>query len=440
MSNSEWLQALEDIASLPRSIMGSAYDQAFDRIQCYAENLGATVECHCFSSGTECGTWAIPKEWRLKKAQLRRTNGEVLLDADWHPLHCASYSVPFSGRISRDKLMEHLHVCPWNPEAIPFVFHYYRPEWGLCCTADFRDSLQETEYDVEIDTSFVDGQLHVGEITFSGAFGESFLLISHLCHPCQVNDGPVAIFPILNMLAEMHKRGTNYTYRVLVLPETIGSIAWLSTNLHRLPSVAGGLFVEMLGTEAERPIMLNRSYRGDTLIDRIFETSLSSIDPAAIPYRFAYANDERQFNSPGVDIPVLAFSRGDFSDDNEGYAFRNYHTHLDNVQELNVEGVERSIRALTELLNRFDRFAVVPKPDFFGEPFLTKYGLHIDSFTGQEQALEYRDMMDIIFACDGHRSVWEIAEYLDATPDEVSQVIGKFAEAGLITLRSVARH
>ncbi|MDX1437701.1 MAG: DUF4910 domain-containing protein, partial [Anaerolineales bacterium] len=237
---------IQELWFLKRDIISDDFDRALLRL---AEEIPMTI--HEYPTGEPCWTWTVPEKWTCHEAYLETLDGKRLIDYADHPLHVVSYSLPFEGVVSRDELLDHLHVHSGNPEIIPFVFKYYERDWGLCAARQQRDSLTEAEYRVVIRTSFEPGTLKVGEVIIPGTSEETFMLVAHLCHPAMVNDdltGVVVGIEAARALLEGPE--PYYTYRLLILPETIGSVAYLSHHEQLIPLMAGGLFLEMLGNDS----------------------------------------------------------------------------------------------------------------------------------------------------------------------------------------------
>ncbi len=425
---------LSKIAELPRHLISDGYDDALEIITEIIEELGLTYKIHSFQTGYDCGTWVIPEKWTLRRAQLKNKEGLVLIDTINEPLACLAYSLPFEGMISRDNLIEHLYTSPYCPEAVPFVFKYYDRDWGLCCKQELKDSLTEDEYYVSIDAEFAPGELKVCEIIVEGEFEESFVIASHLDHAYQVNDGPIGIFPVLEILSHLNQKSPHYTYRQLIVPENIGSAAWLSRNKELIPKLRGGLFVEMLGTDL--PMCLHRSFKGNTLVDKLFEDIMHNNNKSNVIDDFVHANDERQFNGPGIGMPMLGLNRMS-THRKEFLAFPYYHTDFDNMENVNVDNLMESTAVLQALITAFDEYLIRPVPNFIGEPFLHRYNLHVDAFEGTKKMSDNIEMMNIIFMTGENITIYEIARRLQFSITKVKQVLDKCAEKGLFAFKPI---
>jgi aminopeptidase-like protein/aminoglycoside N3'-acetyltransferase len=431
-------EMVDGLWHLHRHIVSDGYDAALDAL---AGQLPMTI--HEYPSGTEAWSWIVPEKWTCHEAYLETLDGRRLFSHDDHPLHVVSYSLPFEGEVSRETLLEHLHVHPMIPQAVPFIFKYYERDWGLCCSRELRDSLSDDRYRVVIRTSSSYGTLKVGEVVAPGASDECIVLCAHLCHPAMVNDDLSGVVVGMDVMrALLARRDLHYTYRFIILPETIGSLAWLSGHEELIPKMRGGLFLEMLGRDF--PHALQHSFEGDTEVDRAFAKALKEADPRAWTARFRElaGNDERQFNAPGVRVPMLSLTRVVRTAEPNAY-YREYHSSHDtpelvppgSLEESRdvvlgmIEELERSVSNMDPRLRGDDDTrpssprthpssprkrgsmsvmdgSTVPVNRHPGEPFCSRFGVNIDAYANPEG---YRALFDILYLVDGTRSVAEIA-------------------------------
>ncbi|HWR50102.1 MAG TPA: DUF4910 domain-containing protein [Bryobacteraceae bacterium] len=422
--------SMEQIVSalwrLPRDIVSDGFDVA---LQALADQLPMRI--HEFPSGTECWDWIVPEKWTCAEAWLETLDGRKVFSYADHPLHVVSYSLPFAGRVSRDELFRHLHVHPWLPDAIPFNFKYYERDWGLCCTQRQRDALQDEAYRVVIRSDFAYSTLKTGEIVVPGRTDKSIVLCAHLCHPAMVNDDltgvAVGVEVIRKLLA---RKAPRYTYRFVIVPETIGSIAWLSRNEELTPEIKGGLFLEMLGRAT--PHALQLSFDGNTEVDLCFKLALQEHDPNGWTgeYRSIIGNDERQFNGPGVRIPMLSLSRV-LPPSAPEWPYREYHSSADTPELVPSGSLDESARLVLRMIEYIEE-NVVPVNEFKGEPFCSRYGLHIDAYSNPEGNRELFRILDLI---DGSLSVAEIARRTSVPFDAVRDVVKKLGQVGLVSIR-----
>jgi aminopeptidase-like protein/aminoglycoside N3'-acetyltransferase len=418
-------EMIDGLWRLPRHIVSDAYDAALDAL---ATQLPMTI--HEYPTGSECWSWLIPEKWVCHEAYLETLDGQRLFSHADNPLHVISYSLPFEGEVSREVLLEHLHVHPVLDDAIPFIFKYYERDWGLCCSRALRDTLTDERYRVVIRTSFSFGTLKVGEIVAPGRSDECIVLCAHLCHPAMVNDdlsGVVVGMDVMRTL--LARRDRRYTYRYIIVPETIGSIAWLSRNEELIPRMRGGLFLEMLGIEG--PHALQLSLTGDTEIDRAFTRALMARDPAnwTGPFRTIIGNDERQFNAPGVRVPMLSLSRVRRPTD-PMWPYPEYHSNHDSPEITSAARLEDSRDTVLAMIDALEGSAI-PTNRFRGEVFCSRYGIHVDAYANPDG---HRALFDIMYLIDGTRSVAAIAEACGITVDAALGTIRELERHGLVEL------
>ena len=419
------LDLINELWFLKRDIISDDFDRALFRL---AQEVPMTI--HEYPSGEQCWTWRIPEKWTCHGAYLETLDGHRLLDYIDHPLHVVSYSLPFEGVVSHEDLLRHLHVHPTLPEAIPFVFNYYQRDWGLCAPQTLRDSLTDDMYKVVIRTSFEPGTLKVGEVVIPGGSEQSFMLVAHLCHPAMVNDdltGVVVGVDVARRLLSGPK--PHYTYRLLILPETIGSVAYLSHHEHLIPKMTGGLFLEMLGNDS--PHALQFSLQPHSCPDCCLVAAFKGLETQGYTgaYRSIVPNDERQFNAPGVCVPMLSLSRVE-KPSYPPRPYREYHSSLDTPAIVTQERLEQSARLVSELLQAWERNQYVVNK-FKGEIFLSGYGIWIDYRVNPEGS---RRQFEIMERCDGEHTPTEIANELKIPFQAVWEVISLLQSKGLVSL------
>lgn len=430
---SSMIDLINELWFLKRELVSDDYDKALHRL---AEEVPMTI--HEYPSGTPVWTWTVPEKWTCHEAYLETLAGERLLDYADHPLHVVSYSLPFEGEVSRDELLQHLHAHPRLPDAIPFVFKYYQREWGLCAPQTVLDSLTDDAYRVVIRTSFDPGTLKVGEVVIPGELEESIMLVAHLCHPAMVNDDLTGVVVGLDVARTLLDRpNQKYTYRFLILPETIGSVSYLSHNEDLIPKMIGGLFLEMLGNDA--PLALQQSFQSDSQVDKSLATVLLSVDNTGFvgPYRTIISNDERQFNAPGVRVPMLSLSRVEnpASPNSLFEPYPEYHSSADNPEIVTQERLESARDAVLAMLSAFERNQYVVNK-FKGEVFASGQGIWIDYKVNLEG---HRRLFEIMERCDGERTVADIAAELEIPFQAVWEIVAQFAEKDLVSFSSAAQ-
>jgi aminopeptidase-like protein len=419
------LELINELWFLKRDIVSDDFDRALYRL---AEEIPMTI--HEYPTGEACWTWRVPEKWTCHEAYLETLDGRRLIDYADHPLHVVSYSLPFEGRVSRDELLRHLHVHPRLPEAIPFVFKYYERDWGLCASQDLRETLTDETYRVVIRTTFEAGTLKVGEIVIPGQSDQTFMLVAHLCHPAMVNDDMTGVVVGLEAARRLLAGPQPYyTYRLLILPETIGSVAYLSHHEDLIPRMATGLFLEMLGNDA--PHALQGSFQPHSQADKCMVSALRGLDPQGYnaAYRTVINNDERQFNAPGVRVPMLSLSQVE-NEPSPTRPYREYHSSLDTPEVVTQKRLEASLQIALGLIQAWENNQYIVNR-FKGEVFCSGYGIWIDYGTNPEG---HRRLFEIMERCDGCWTVADIAGELDISFQAVWEIVSLLQEKDLVWL------
>lgn len=420
-SISEMVQA---IWKLPRDIVSEGYDVALAALA-----RQVPMKVHEYPTGTECWTWIIPEKWTCYEAYLETVEGRRLFSYAENPLHVVSYSLPFDGEVSRDELFAHLHVHPRIPEGVPFMFKYYERDWGLCCSQNLKDTLHDDKYKVVIRSDFSFGTLKVGEVIAPGKTDDCIVLCAHLCHPAMVNDDlSGVVVGIKVMQALLNRTDLRYSYRFIILPETIGSVAYLSQNEALIPKMKGGLFLEMLGLD--NPHALQLSFAGDTEFDRCFSQALKEHDPQGWTgaYRTVIGNDERQFNGPGVRVPMLSLSRV-LPPSDPDWPYREYHSSYDTPGMTSFRNLDDSCDMVLKMIETIENNGV-PINRFKGEIFCSRFGMSFEESSNPEA---YRALFHVMDFIDGTRSVAEIASKCGISFETASTIVSALHSRGLVS-------
>ena len=415
-------EMLNGLWRIPRDLISDGYDQALDAL---SRQLPMTI--HEYPTGARCWTWIVPEKWTCHEAYLETIAGKRLFSYQDHPLHVVSYSLPFEGEVTREELFQHLHVHPTLPEAIPAIFKYYERDWGLCLSQRMKESLRDPRYRVVIRSSFRYGALKVGEVIVPGESQESFVLCAHLCHPAMANDDLAGVVVGMEVMRALMKRRPRYTYRFLIVPETIGSVAYLSHHEELIPKFKGGLFLEMLGLD--QPHGLQLSLEGNTEVDRCLTLALNEQDPHGWTgaFRTIIQNDERQFNAPGVRVPMLSLSRV-FPPSDSRWPYPEYHSSFDTPRIVSVERLQESRDLVLHMIDVWEA-NTVPTNQFKGEIFCSRYGVNVEWLEDREGNKHLRDVMYLI---DGTRSLAHIAQRCGLPFHRVKETVESFRRHGLV--------
>jgi len=256
------IDIINDIWFKRRDIISDGYDESLNYI---AKKI--PMDVHKIPTGTKCWTWTIPPKWSVREAFIEDLEGRKIIDIKDHPLHVMSYSEPIDKIVTRDELIKHLHTKPESPDGIPYEYSFYERTWGFCLEHRRLNDIKEEKYRVLIDSQYDEGTLKVGDITVNGESEEIIVIAAHLCHPCMVNDGLSGVAALVEIAKEMKKRKNHYTYKFLIVPETIGSIAYLSQNEDMIPKMKYGVFLEMFGNDNDHALQLSK--KGNTRVDEI---------------------------------------------------------------------------------------------------------------------------------------------------------------------------
>ena len=427
------MELIEELWFLKRDIVSDDYDRALERL---AQEV--PINIHKLPSGSKAWTWTILEKWTCHEAYLESLDGERLIDVADHPLHVVSYSLPFEGEVSREELFEHLHVHPDLPDAIPYIFKHYQRDWGLCVSQELKDTLKDDRYRVVIKSEFAPGNLKIGEIFLQGESDDCFVLAAHLDHPAMANDDLSGVVVGLDaMRALLVGPKPHFSYRFLIFPETQGSIAYLSQHEDLIPQMKAGLFLEMLGNDA--PHALQRSFSGVSHADRCLESVFNGLEASGYvgPFRSIIDNDERQFNAPGVRIPMLSLSR--VEDPASGATrfrpYPEYHSSKDTPEIVSLDRLEQSRDLVLGIVQAYenDRFIV---NHFKGEIFASGAGIWVDY---REDEGGHKRLFEIIERCDGTRRCSDIAQELNISFATVWVLIEQLLEKKLVSLSDKAQ-
>lgn len=320
-------------------------------------------------SGTKVFDWTIPREWNIKDAYVKNSLGERIIDFKKSNLHVLNYSIPIDKKLSLGELKKHLFTLPEYPESIPYLTSYYKENWGFCITQNQLDNLSEDLYEVKIDSTLENGYLTFGELYLKGQVEEEVLFSTYLCHPSLCNDNLSGVVLLTFLAKYLMSMKHKYSYRFLFIPETIGSITWLSMNEDKIKNVKYGLVATCLGDKGDSTY--KKSRMGNMEIDKIVEKVLiDSGKPFKIIDFFPLGSDERQFSSPGFNMPMGSLMRTPYTE------YPEYHTSADNLDIIKPEYLadtySKYLRIVYILENNGTYLNLNPKC----EPQLGKRGLY----------------------------------------------------------------
>jgi aminopeptidase-like protein len=354
-------------------------------------------------TGTPVFDWTIPQEWRIRDAYIETAAGQRVLSLADSSLHVVSYSTPVDETMPLHVLRPHLHTLPAEPDLIPYRTSYYTASWGFCMTQKALDALSEGDYRVRIDSELVAGSLTYGEYLHRGESEDEVVLSAHACHPSLANDNCSGMAVLAHLASRLAQRRTRYSYRFIFAPGTIGAIAWLARNRDMVHRIRHGLVVAGVG-DAAAPTY-KRSRRGDAPIDQVMAHVLRHHATEARVRDFSpYGYDERQFCSPGFDLPVGLLQRSPFGE------FREYHTSADNLDFVRPEALADSLALIEQAISILEQDRRLRNTQPFCEPQLGRRGLYAALGGDAQAARRNLAMLWLLNQSDGTRSVLGIAE------------------------------
>lgn len=413
---------MEELFPICRSITGDGVRQTFQKLK----EICPSLKTYEIPTGTKVFDWEIPKEWNIRDAYVEDSQGRRVIDFRENNLHVVGYSLPMDKTISLPELKKMIHTYPKLPDAVPYVTSYYKEASGFCMDQNRMNELEDGNYHAVIDSELKDGSLTYGDILIPGESEQEILFSTYICHPSMANNelsGPcTAIYLAQHLARTTHK----YTYRFVFVPETIGSIAYINRNFDQLKkNVAAGYNLSCLGDDRTYTCVSTRY--GNTLSDRAAELVLRHRFPQYNHYPFLNrGSDERQYNMPGVDIPVCGLYR---SKSNE---YEQYHTSLDNMDFVSAGALGDSFQFLLDLVFVLEHNAVY-KNLCLCEPQLGKRGLYPKtSSRGSSKANGAFKTIDFLAYADGTNDLISIANTIQMPFSDVFDIAQRLAETGLI--------
>jgi aminopeptidase-like protein len=409
----------ERLYPICRSITGNGVRKTLSILKAFIP-----LEIMEIPSGTKVFDWEIPDEWNITDGWIKNSQGEKIVDFKALNLHVLNYSIPVDEKVVLSELKEHVYTLPESPDWIPYRTSYYKRQWGFCMAHKQFEKLEDDIYHVKIDSELKAGSLTYGEYLIPGKSKEEVLLSCHICHPSLCNDNLSGIVIATYLANLLRKQKLRYSYRFLFIPGTIGSIAWLSKNEDKLENITAGLVLTLLGDSS--PFHYKKSRQENAEIDQITTYLLKNKKAAKILDFSPYGYDERQYCSPGFNLPVGRLSRKPFGE------FPEYHTSADDLNFIGAENLRESLDLLLKMIyiiegNRkwINKF---PK----GEPQLGKRGLY-NNVGGDSDKKEYQmALLWILNLSDGNNSVLDIAKMSGISFELLLNATKELQGAGLL--------
>ena len=410
-----------DLFPICRSLTGNGVRETL----AYISRIVPELTVHEVPSGTQAFDWTVPDEWNIRGAYIEHESGERVVDFANSNLHVVGYSTPVDQWMTLAELQPYLYSLPEQPDAIPYITSYYSRRWGFCLSQTQRDGLKEGRYRVVIDSTLEPGSLTYGEVLLRGAEEREILLSTYVCHPSLANNelsGPVVTTALCRWLASLPNR--RYSYRIVFIPETIGSIVYISRHLAEMKRrTAAGYVLTCIGDD--RAYSFLRSREGNTLADRAAKLVMRHHAPDHVEYSYLNrGSDERQYCSPGVDLPVASIMRTRYQ------SYPEYHTSLDDLTVVTPTGLEGGFNAVQKVIQLIEgnRFYKAAYPC---EPQLGKRGLY-PTLSTRGAGNTVRAMTNLLAYADGTRDLIDIAALTGISADEALDTAARLLEAGLI--------
>ncbi len=404
-----------------RSITGNGVRETLHILK----EICQTMDIFEVPTGTKVFDWSVPKEWNIYDAYVQDENGIKIIDFKKNNLHVMGYSTPIDKIMTLEELQKHLYSLPEQPEVVPYITSYYKERFGFCISEKQRQTLKPGNYHVYIDSELKDGSLTYGEIILPGESDKEVLLSTYICHPSMANNelsGPCVAIYLAKWLSEMQKK--KYTYRIIFIPETIGSLTYISRNLEQMrKNTIAGFVLTCLGDNGDFSYLESRY--GNTLADRVAQNVLGSTRFNRYSF-LTRGSDERQYCSPGIDLPVCSIMRTKYGE------YPEYHTSADNMEFI-------SAKSLTESLDIYKKCILVIENNYkykincLGEPQLGKRGLY-PTISSKNSGKEVRNMMNFIAYADGQNDLIDISNIIKVPVEEILSIISKLIQSELISI------
>ena len=415
------IKIASDLFPIYRCLIGPGVNETLK----YIKKIHPELNIKKIKSGSKAFDWVVPNEWHVKNAHITDMDGKKIVDLKNNNLHLVGYSIPQQRTLSLKNLNKHLHSLPSQPNAIPYVTSYYKKTWGFCLKHNQRKKLKNQNYNVFIDSKFKKGFLRYGEIYFRGLSKKEILLSTYICHPSMANNelsGPSIAIKLAEYLKNKKLR---YSYRIIFIPETIGSIAYLSRNYKKMKkNIIAGYNLTCLGDKGNFSIIPSRN--GNTISDRVISSVLMKKGYKYKKYSWLErGSDERQFCAPGIDLPIVTISRSKFG------SYPEYHTSLDNMSIISQKDLKKSFDVIKEIINSIEK-KIYYKAIFKCEPQMSKRNLY-PTISRKDNFYKVEILMNILSYCDGTNDITEISQKCDIRVSKCNHFLNNLKKNNLIS-------
>lgn len=419
----EIYEFMTELYPIPRSITGNGVRDTLHQI-----NKKIPLDIHEVPSGKKVLDWFVPKEWNIRDAYVKNSLGERVIDFKKSNLHVVNSSVPVKAKMSLSQLKKHLHTLPDRPDWIPYRYSHYNENWGFCLSHKELLKLKEDEYEVQIDSSLEDGSLTYGECYLKGKTSDEVLISCHICHPSLANDNLSGIAIATFLARQLKEFDLRYSYRFIFVPSTIGAITWLALNEASVPNIKHGLVLSCLGDPGSPTY--KKSRQGNAEIDRVLGHILKHSGQEYEIRNFApYGYDERQFNSPGFNLPVGLLMRTPHD------CFPQYHTSADNLDFVKPRAINDSFQKCLSALQILEGNKTYINQSPKGEPHLGRRGLYRQLSGQADERLDELPLLWVLNLSDGTHSLLDIAEKSDIEFYRVKKAADRLLACDLLKQR-----
>ncbi|MDD3138171.1 MAG: DUF4910 domain-containing protein [Lachnospiraceae bacterium] len=414
-------QEMYDLAArmfpICRSITGNGFRESLNMLK----EVYSDIKTHEVRTGTSVFDWTVPKEWNIHDGYIENSKGVKIIDFKKSNLHIVGYSTPVDKYVDLTELKKYVYTQPEQSDAIPYVTSYYKERFGFCMSQNQLDSLSEDTYHIVIDSELKDGSLTYGEILIPGESEKEIFLSTYLCHPSMANNelsGPCVAVYLAQHISEMKYR--KYSYRIIFIPETIGSITYLSRNFEIMKkNIIAGWNLSCVGDD--RTYSYVESRYADTLADKVTKNILKYHYPEYKRYSFLQrGSDERQYNAPGVDLPICAICRSKYGE------YPEYHTSKDDMSLISPDGLQGAYDVYMQCIDALEwneKYQI----QCFCEPQLGKRGLY-PTISQKGNYNEVTMMVDFIAYADGKNDLIDISNIIGVPVRELTKQVVKLKE------------
>lgn len=416
----------EKLFPICRSITGDGVRESLHIIDEYiSQDTGLHLNIMEVPSGTQVFDWTVPKEWNIRDAYIEDEKGNRIIDFKKNNLHVMGYSAPIDKWVNLEELAEYIYTQPDQPDWIPYVTSYYKERSGFCMSENQKKSLRPGNYHLYIDSELSEGSLTYADLVIGGGRTKREILITtYICHPSMANNecsGLALIAELIKYVAAMKDR--KYNYRFVIGPETIGSITYISRNLNVLKkNVIAGINLSCVGDD--RTYSVIETPYADALVDKVLKNVLSYRGEYTAYSYLKRGSDERQYNAPGVDVPMVCFCRSKFGE------YPEYHTSADTMDLISPAGFEGSYEVMVEVLNALE-YNDYYKVSVLCEPQLGKRGLY-PTISQKGSYDEVLALCDFLAYADGKRDLLEISDRIRRSVKELIPIIKKLEVNSLL--------